>query len=32
MKKCLHIWYMKQNGIECTKCLVIWDRSMDERT
>ena len=31
-KKCSHTWYMREDGIQCTKCLVIWDRSMDERT
>jgi hypothetical protein len=30
-KECSHTWYMRENGIQCTKCLILWDRSMDER-
>jgi len=26
---CAHTWYMREEGIQCTKCLVIWDKSMD---
>ena len=25
MKKCDHKWYMRELGIQCTKCLVIWE-------
>ena len=31
MKECSHTWYMRQDGIQCTKCLILWDRSFDER-
>ena len=27
--KCDHTWYMREPGIQCTKCLVIWES--DER-
>jgi hypothetical protein len=30
MKECQHTWYMREEGIQCTKCLVIWES--DERT
>ena len=23
--KCEHKWYMRDPGIQCTKCLVIWE-------
>jgi len=26
---CAHTWYMREEGIQCTKCLIIWDKSMD---
>jgi hypothetical protein len=29
MKECKHTWYMRELGIQCTKCLVIWES--DER-
>ena len=29
MKECDHTWYMREKGITCTKCLVIWES--DER-
>jgi hypothetical protein len=29
-KKCNHTWYMRELGIQCTKCLVVWES--DERT
>jgi hypothetical protein len=29
MKECSHTWYMREAGIQCTKCLVIWES--DER-
>lgn len=25
---CEHTWYMRDNGIQCTKCLIIWERDM----
>jgi hypothetical protein len=28
-KGCDHTWYMRENGIQCTKCLTIWES--DER-
>jgi len=27
---CGHTWYMRELGIQCTKCLILWNRSMDE--
>ena len=30
-KECSHTWYMREDGIQCTKCLIIWDSSLDER-
>jgi len=27
--ECIHTWYMRELGIQCTKCLVIWES--DER-
>jgi len=27
---CDHTWYMREPGIQCTKCLIIWES--DERT
>jgi hypothetical protein len=30
-RECSHTWYMRELGIQCTKCLILWDRSMDER-
>jgi hypothetical protein len=24
-KECSHTWYMREPGIQCTKCLIIWD-------
>lgn len=27
--ECSHTWYMREAGIQCTKCLVIWES--DER-
>lgn len=29
MKECSHTWYMRENGIQCTKCLILWES--DER-
>ena len=29
MKECSHTWYMREAGIQCTKCLIIWDKNMD---
>jgi hypothetical protein len=28
VEDCSHTWYMREKGITCTKCLVVWDRSM----
>ena len=28
-KKCDHTWYMREHGITCTKCLVIWESDED---
>jgi hypothetical protein len=28
-KKCQHAWYMKEQGIVCKKCLIVWDKSME---
>lgn len=28
-KECQHTWYMREPGIQCTKCLVVWES--DER-
>jgi hypothetical protein len=25
MKKCDHTWYMREPGIQCTKCLEVWE-------
>jgi hypothetical protein len=30
MKECAHTWYMREPGIQCTKCLVVWES--DEET
>jgi hypothetical protein len=27
--KCDHTWYMREPGIQCTKCLVIWESDED---
>lgn len=27
---CKHTWYMREPGIQCTKCLIIWEKEMDE--
>ena len=24
--ECLHTWYMRDAGITCTKCLIIWEK------
>jgi len=29
-KECQHTWYMREPGIQCTKCLIVWEK--DERT
>jgi hypothetical protein len=29
MKECSHTWYMREVGIQCTKCLIIWDKDED---
>lgn len=30
MKECSHTWYMREDGIQCTKCLIIWEKEMDQ--
>lgn len=27
--KCKHTWYMREEGIKCTKCNLIWEPGMD---
>ena len=27
--ECIHTWYMREEGIQCTKCLVIWESDED---
>lgn len=27
--KCKHTWYMRKDGIQCTKCLVLWEKGME---
>jgi hypothetical protein len=27
---CNHTWYMREPGIMCTKCLIIWEKELDE--
>lgn len=29
MKECSHTWYMREPGIQCTKCLIIWEEDME---
>jgi hypothetical protein len=29
MKKCDHTFYMREDGIQCTKCLVLWEGGME---
>jgi hypothetical protein len=29
MKKCDHTFYMREVGIQCTKCLILWEKGMD---
>lgn len=29
-KECNHTWYMRELGIQCTKCLILWENN--ERT
>lgn len=29
MKECSHTWYMRKDGIQCTKCLILWDSEME---
>ena len=26
---CKHKWYMREAGITCIHCLIIWDKSME---
>lgn len=32
IQKCRHTWYMREVGIQCTKCLAIWHIGMEEDT
>lgn len=32
MSKCSHTWYMREPGIQCTKCLAIWDKDTDSES
>ena len=27
--RCEHTWYMRENGITCTRCLMIWESDED---
>jgi len=27
--ECSHTWYMREPGIQCTKCLVVWKNNED---
>lgn len=29
MKECSHTWYMREDGITCTKCFLIWHKDQD---
>ena len=29
MKKCDHTFYMRKDGIQCTKCLILWEEEID---
>lgn len=29
MKKCDHTFYMREDGIQCTKCLILWEKGME---
>jgi hypothetical protein len=29
MEKCDHTFYMREAGIQCTKCLILWEKGMD---
>jgi hypothetical protein len=29
LQKCQHTWYMREQGIVCTKCLIVWEKGMD---
>lgn len=28
-KECSHTWYMREEGIQCTKCLILWEKDME---
>ena len=30
MKECSHKWYMRDPGIQCVKCFIVWDISMEK--
>ena len=27
---CKHKWYMRDEGITCIHCLIIWDKEMED--
>jgi hypothetical protein len=29
VKECNHTWYMRELGIQCTKCLVLWKKQRE---
>jgi hypothetical protein len=29
MTECKHTWYMREDGIQCTKCLILWEKDME---
>lgn len=29
VKTCKHTWYMREPGIICTKCLIVWEKGME---
>jgi hypothetical protein len=31
MKECTHSWYMREDGIQCIKCLIIWEKNEEEK-
>lgn len=32
LKGCNHTWYMREAGITCTKCGLIWDKDTDSES
>jgi hypothetical protein len=27
---CIQHWYMREHGVTCTKCLIIWEKGMED--